>query len=239
MIQLRNHFINIIKEDEAKEEKNEKKEESQNKEENEIIEEDSTSIDSETKTKNILSSNLRNSDETRYNSDNKSISIERPEKIDDLIQPSQSSLNNNDNNIINKSNNKKISYIKFSSPTKSTKIPNKFNLFLERNEGFQRRQKENLDELQKGYEQNIKKLMKEKSKKNKKTKKQKSPEKEERKSEKNEKKEKSVKKEKKKDKKQKKKIRKNMFIINVCKRNMYSNNTNNCSRILYKRNSIK
>ena len=127
-----------------------------------LIKKDSTSIDSETKTKNILSSNLRNSDETRYNSDNKSISIERPEKIDDLIQPSQSSLNNNDNNIINKSNNKKISYIKFSSPTKSTKIPNKFNLFLERNEGFQRRQKENLDELQKGYEQNIKKLMKEK-----------------------------------------------------------------------------
>ena len=119
-----------------------------------LIKKDSTSIDSETKTKNILSSNLRNSDETRYNSDNKSISIERPEKIDDLIQPSQSSLNNNDN--------KKISYIKFSSPTKSTKIPNKFNLFLERNEGFQRRQKENLDELQKGYEQNIKKLMKEK-----------------------------------------------------------------------------
>ena len=33
---------------------------------------------------------------------------------------------------------------------------------MERNEGFQRRQKENLDELQKGYEQNIKKLMKEK-----------------------------------------------------------------------------
>ena len=119
-----------------------------------LIKKDSTSIDSETKTKNILSSNLRNSDETRYNSDNKSISIERPEKIDDLIQPSQSSLNNNDN--------KKISYIKFSSPTKNTKIPNKFNLFLERNEGFQRRQKENLDELQKGYEQNIKKLMKEK-----------------------------------------------------------------------------
>ena len=110
-----------------------------------LIKKDSTSIDSETKTKNILSSNLRNSDETRYNSDNKSISIERPEKIDDLIQPSQSSLNNNDNNIINKSNNKKISCIKFSSPTKSTKIPNKFNLFLERNEGFQRRQKENLD----------------------------------------------------------------------------------------------
>ena len=38
-----------------------------------LIKKDSTSIDSETKTKNILSSNLRNSDETRYNSDNKSI----------------------------------------------------------------------------------------------------------------------------------------------------------------------
>ena len=117
---------------------------------------DSTSIDSEIKNKNLNPSNFKNSEETRYNSDNKSI----PDKSDDINQNTQSSLMN-----INKKNKyqkSKLDNLKFSSPQKNTKIPQKFNTFLERNEAFHRRQKENLNELQKNVEENIKKLMKEK-----------------------------------------------------------------------------
>ena len=117
---------------------------------------DSTSIDSEIKNKNLNPSNFKNSEETRYNSDNKSI----PDKSDDINQNTQSSLMNiNQKNKYQKS---KLDNLKFSSPQKNTKIPQKFNTFLERNEAFHRRQKENLNELQKNVEENIKKLMKEK-----------------------------------------------------------------------------
>ena len=117
---------------------------------------DSTSIDSEIKNKNIIPSNFKNSEETRYNSDNKSI----PDKSDDLNQNTQSSLMNiNQKNKYQKS---KLDNLKISSPQKNSKIPQKFNIFLERNEAFHKRQKENLNELQKNVEENIKKLMKEK-----------------------------------------------------------------------------
>ena len=117
---------------------------------------DSISTDSELKNKNLFSSNFKNSEETRYNSDNKSIQ----DKSDDLNQNIQSSLINiNQKNKFQKS---KLDNLKFSTPQKNIKIPQKFHIFLERTEDLQRRQKENLNELQKNVEENIKKLMKEK-----------------------------------------------------------------------------
>ena len=122
---------------------------------------DSNSIDSEIKNKNIINPKLRNSDETRYNSDNKSISVERPDKSDDFNQQAQTSLI-----YTNKKNNyqtSKLECLKLSSPNKkNVEIPHKFYIFLERNEGFQKRQKENMIELKRNVEDNIKKLMKEK-----------------------------------------------------------------------------
>ena len=118
---------------------------------------DSISTDSELKNKNLFPSNFKNSEETRYNSDIKSIQ----DKSDDLNQNIKSSLIN-----INQKNKYKKTKLNniliFSTPHKDKKIPQKFHMFLERTEILQRKQKENLNELQKNVEENIKKLMKEK-----------------------------------------------------------------------------
>ena len=119
---------------------------------------DSISTDSELKNKNLFPSNFKNSEDTRYNSDNKSIQ----DKSDDLNQNIQSPLINiNQKNKIQKSKLDSLN-LKFSTPQKNKKIPQKFHIFLERTENLHRRQKENLNELQKNVEENIKKLMKEK-----------------------------------------------------------------------------
>ena len=122
---------------------------------------DSNSIDSDIKNKNILTSNLRSSEETHFSSENKSISAEKPYKNEeDQIGQIHSSLINN--NPKNNNKNSKSKGLKFSTPKKPTKIPHKFNIFLERTEDFQKRKIENMNELQRNYEDNIKKIMKEK-----------------------------------------------------------------------------
>ena len=121
---------------------------------------DSNSIDSEIQNKNIFNPKLRNSDETRYNSDNKSISVERPDKSDYLNQQIQSPMTNT--NKKNNYQNSKLESLKLSNPKKNIEIPHKFYIFLERAEGFQKKQKENMNELKRSVEDNIKKLMKEK-----------------------------------------------------------------------------
>ena len=121
---------------------------------------DSNSIDSDIKNKNILTSNLRSSEETHFSSENKSTSAEKPDKNDEQIKQIHSSLINN--NPKNNNKNSKLKGLKFSTPKKPTKIPHKFNIFLERTEDFQKRKIENMNELHRNYEDNIKKIMKEK-----------------------------------------------------------------------------
>ena len=122
---------------------------------------DSNSIDSDIKNKNTFNPKIRNSEEIPYNSDNKSTSVERPDKSDDLNQQTQSSLIDTNKN--NNYQNTKLDSLKLSkSNKKNVEIPHKFYIFLERNEGFQKRQKENINELKRNVEDNIKKSMKEK-----------------------------------------------------------------------------
>ena len=112
---------------------------------------DSNSIDSEIKNKNLFPS-----EETRYNSDNKSIQ----DKSDDMNQNIKSSLiNMPQKKTFQKS---KLDSLKLSTPQKGKKIPHKFHIFLERTEDLHQRQKDNLNELQKNVEDNLKKLMKDK-----------------------------------------------------------------------------
>ena len=80
---------------------------------------DSNSIDSISKNKNIFSSNLRGSEETHFSSDNKSISAEKPDKREDPIQYIHSTIINN--NTKNNSKNSKLKGLKKSSPIKEKK----------------------------------------------------------------------------------------------------------------------
>ena len=121
---------------------------------------DSNSIDSMIKNKNILSSNLRNSGETLFSSENKSISAEKHDKNDEQIQNIQSSIMNN--NSKNNLENTKIKGLNLSSPKKVSKIPRGFRVFLERTEDFQKKRMQNMNELQRNCEDNLKKMMKEK-----------------------------------------------------------------------------
>ena len=125
-----------------------------------IAKNDSNSIDSDIKNKNILASNLHSSEETHFSSENKSTSTEKPDKNNVQKRQIHSCLINN--NTKNNNKNSKLKGLKFSTPKKPTKIPHKFNIFLERTEDFQKKKIENMNELQKNYEDNIKKLMKEK-----------------------------------------------------------------------------
>ena len=125
-----------------------------------IAKNDSNSIDSDIKNKNILASNLHSSEETHFSSENKSTSTEKPDKNNDQKRQIHSCLINN--NTKNNNKNSKLKGLKFSTPKKPTKIPHKFNIFLERTEDFQKKKIENMNELQRNYEDNIKKLMKEK-----------------------------------------------------------------------------
>ena len=118
------------------------------------VKNDSNSIDSVVKNKNIIPSNQRNSEETHFSSENKSISAERPDKSDEKNQNTQSKIKNNNTK-------NKVKSFKITSSQKEINIPHKFNNFLERNEGFQKRKKENMNELHKNYEANLKKIMKE------------------------------------------------------------------------------
>ena len=118
---------------------------------------DSNSIDSISKNKNIFSSNLRGSEETHFSSDNKSISAEKPDKREDPIQYIHSTIINN--NTKNNSKNSKLKGLKKSSPIKEKKIPHQFHIFLERTEDFQKKKTENINQLHQNYEESIKKIM--------------------------------------------------------------------------------
>ena len=118
---------------------------------------DSNSIDSISKNKNIFSSNLRGSEETHFSSDNKSISAEKPDKREDPIQYIHSTIINN--NTKNNSKISKLKGLKKSSPIKEKKIPHQFHIFLERTEDFQKKKTENINQLHQNYEESIKKIM--------------------------------------------------------------------------------
>ena len=93
-----------------------------------IAKNDSNSIDSDIKNKNILASNLHSSEETHFSSENKSTSTEKPDKNNVQKRQIHSCLINN--NTKNNNKNSKLKGLKFSTPKKPTKIPHKFNISL-------------------------------------------------------------------------------------------------------------
>ena len=142
-------------------EKQENMEKNANELENEQLgKNDSNRMDSMNQNKNITTSNPPNSEETLFSSENKSISAEKPDKNDDQIQNPKSSMINNETK--NKFEDSKLKGLQLSSAKKSAKIPHKFQIFLERNEDFQKRKTQNMNELQRNIEDNLKKIMKEK-----------------------------------------------------------------------------
>ena len=143
-------IISTEREEEAKKIITELEEERQGKN-------DSNIIDSLIKNSDKISSNPRGSGETHFSSENKSISVERQDKSEEQIPSSINNINLKDNN-----EKSKIKSFKISSPQKNKKISKKFQDFLERTEDLQKRRTQNMKDLNQNFEDNLKKIMKEK-----------------------------------------------------------------------------